>query len=79
MTGGRRAVAVAVLVALAAAAVGGGLVLVLRDDDDTAAPSGALGSVLTAARPASSPFGGLTEVRLAIGGDCRRIVVADGI
>lgn len=79
MTGGRRAVAAVVLIALAAAAIGGGLALLLRDDGDTPAPTGLLGSVLAGARPASSPFPGLTEVRLDIGGDCRRIVVADAV
>jgi uncharacterized membrane protein (UPF0127 family) len=79
VTAGRRAVAAAVLVALAAAAIGGGVALLLRDDDDTTAPAGPLGSVLAGARPASAPFPGLTEVRLDIGGDCRRIVVADGV
>jgi uncharacterized membrane protein (UPF0127 family) len=78
VTAGRWAVAAAVLVAAVAALVGG-LVLLLRGDDDTSAPTGALGSVLAAARPAQSPFAGLTEVRIAIDGDCRRIVVADAV
>jgi uncharacterized membrane protein (UPF0127 family) len=76
VTGRGRVVAAAVLIALAAAAIGGGLVLLFRDDD-TPAPVGSLGSVLAGARPAVAPFAGLTEVRLGIGGDCRRIVVAD--
>jgi uncharacterized membrane protein (UPF0127 family) len=78
VTTGRWAVAAAVL-AVAAAALIGGLVLVLRGDDDAAMPTGTLGSVLAGARPARSPFAGLTEVRLAIGGDCRRAVVADEV
>jgi uncharacterized membrane protein (UPF0127 family) len=75
----RRVVAATVLLAIAAALLVGGLVLLLRRDDDTAAPAGAgaLGAVLAGARPAAAPFAGLTEVRLRIGGDCRRIVVAD--
>ena len=77
MTPARRAGVAAALLALAAVLVGGGLVLVLRSDDDTAAPRGPLASVLAGARPATVPFTGLTEVRLGIGGDCRRVVVAD--
>jgi uncharacterized membrane protein (UPF0127 family) len=79
VTGGRRAVAAAVVIALAAAAIGGGLALLLRDGNDTAAPTGLLGLVLAGARPAAAPFPGLTEVRLDVGGDCRRIVVADAV
>jgi uncharacterized membrane protein (UPF0127 family) len=79
VTPARRAIAAAVLVALAAALVGGGLVLLLRNDDDTAAPSSALASVLTGAQPATAPFDGLTEVRVGVGGDCRRVVVADSV
>jgi uncharacterized membrane protein (UPF0127 family) len=79
VTGRRRAVAAAIVVALTAAAFGGGLALLLRDGDDTPAPTGLLGSVLAGARPASAPFRGLTEVRLDVGGDCRRIVVADDV
>jgi uncharacterized membrane protein (UPF0127 family) len=78
VTAGRWAVAAAVLVAAVAALIGG-LVLLLRGDDDAAMPTGTLGSVLAAARPARSPFAGLTEVQLAIGGDCRRMVVADAV
>jgi uncharacterized membrane protein (UPF0127 family) len=73
----RRAGAAAALLALAVVLVGGGLFLLLRRDDETAAPAGALASVLAGARPATAPFTGLTEVRLGIGGDCRHVVVAD--
>jgi uncharacterized protein len=79
VTATRRVVAAGVLVALAAAAIGGGLVVLLRGDDDSPAPVGALGAVLAAARPAAAPFSRLTEVRLAFGGDCRRVVVADAV
>lgn len=78
MTPARRAVAAAVLAALAVALVGG-LALLLRRDDGTAAPGGLLAPVLADARPASAPFAGLTEVRLDVGGDCRRVVVADSV
>ena len=79
MTRARRAVAAAVLLALAAGLVGGGLLLLFRDDDDTTAPAGSLASVLAGARPAAAPFADLTEVQLGIGGDCRRVVVADAL
>jgi uncharacterized membrane protein (UPF0127 family) len=79
VTSTRRVVTASVLLAVAAALLVGGLVLLLRDDNQTAAPAGAgaLGTLLAGARPAVAPFAGLTEVRLGIGGDCRRIVVAD--
>jgi uncharacterized membrane protein (UPF0127 family) len=72
-------VAAAVLVALAVALIGGVLIFLLRRDDDTATPSGQLESVLGGARPATAPFTGLTEVRLGIDGNCRRVVVADSV
>jgi uncharacterized membrane protein (UPF0127 family) len=79
VTTARWAVA-AVLLAAAAAALIGGLVFLLRGDDDNAtAPAGTLTTVLATARPAEAPFGGLTELRLSIGGDCRRVVVADEV
>ncbi len=80
MTSGRRAAVAAVVMAVAAALIGGGLVLLLRGGDDgTAARSGAFASALAGARPASAPFSGLTELQLGVGGDCRRIVVADDV
>ncbi len=81
MTFTRRVVAVSVLLAIAAALLVGGVVLLLRGEDETTVPAGAgaLGAVLAGARPAAAPFAGLTEVRLGIGGDCRRIVVADAV
>lgn len=79
MTPARRAVVAAVLAAVVVALVGGGLFLLLGRGDDTAAPSGLLAPVLEGARPASAPFAGLTEVRLDVAGDCRRVVVADSV
>jgi uncharacterized membrane protein (UPF0127 family) len=67
----------AAFLALAAALVVGGLVLLVGRDDYRAAPGGPLASVLAGARPATAPFARLTEVRLGIGGECRRVVVAD--
>jgi uncharacterized membrane protein (UPF0127 family) len=78
VTGARRVITASVLLAVAAALLVGGLVLFLRGDDESAPAGGrALRAVLASARPAAAPFAGLTDVRLGIGGDCRRIVVAD--
>jgi len=71
-------VAAAVLVALAVA-LAGGLIYLLRRDDGSTAPGAVLAPVLADASPASAPFAGLTEVRLDVGGDCRRVVVADSV
>lgn len=80
MTSGRRAAVAAVVLAVAAAFIGGGIVLLLRGGESgTATSGGALASVLARARPASEPFPGLTEVQLGVGGDCRRVVVADDV
>jgi uncharacterized membrane protein (UPF0127 family) len=79
VTTARWAVAAAVLAAAVAALIGGLVLLFRGDDDNSTAPAGALSTVLAAARPATAPFAGLTEVRLNIGGDCRRIVVADEV
>jgi uncharacterized membrane protein (UPF0127 family) len=78
MTTARWAVAAAVLAVVIAATVVG-LVLIVRNDDDTAMPGGTLAPALAQARPATTPFAGLTEVRVSIGGDCRRIVVTDQV
>ena len=78
MTAARWGVAAALL-AVVVAAIVVGLVLVVRSDDDEAMPAGTLAPVLATARPAEAPFRGLTELRLSIGGDCRRIVVADEV
>jgi uncharacterized protein len=78
VTAGRWAVAATVLAAAVAALVGG-LVLLLRGGDDAPARAGKLSVGLAGARPATAPFTGLTELRLGIGGDCRRVVVADEV
>lgn len=78
MTAARWGVAAALL-AVVVAAIVVWLVLVVRSDDDEAMPAGTLAPVLATARPAEAPFRGLTELRLSIGGDCRRIVVADEV
>jgi uncharacterized protein len=53
-----------------------GVVVWRAVDDDSAAP-GVLAPTLAAARSASAPFAGLTEVELSLAGECRRIAVAD--
>jgi uncharacterized membrane protein (UPF0127 family) len=79
VTASRWGVAAAML-AVVVAVIIVGLVLVVRSDDDEAAmPAGTLAPVLATARPAEAPFSGLTELRLGIGGDCHRIVVADEV
>jgi uncharacterized membrane protein (UPF0127 family) len=72
-------VAAAVLAALAVALIAGGALFLFRRDDGSTASTGLLAPVLADARPATAPFGGMTEVRLDVGGDCRRVVVADSI
>jgi uncharacterized protein len=78
VTPARWGIAAAVL-AVVVAAIIVGLVLSVRSDDEVAMPAGPLAPVLATARPAAAPFAGLTELRLSIGGDCRRIVVADQV
>jgi uncharacterized membrane protein (UPF0127 family) len=54
------------------------VVLVLRATDGGGSPSGArLASAVRTAGPAVAPFAGLTETRLAVGGRCLRLVIAD--
>jgi uncharacterized membrane protein (UPF0127 family) len=72
-------VTAAVLTALAVALIGGGALFLLRRDDGSSTPAGSLAPVLSGSRPAAAPFAGLTEVRLDVGGDCRRVVVADSV
>lgn len=77
-----RVVAVALLAIVAA----GMIVLAVRalsDDGDTtgtgaeAQPTGSLAESLRAVTPATSPFEGLTQTNLSIGGKCLRTVIAD--
>jgi hypothetical protein len=42
-------------------------------------PAGFLAATLSGAQPAGEPFPELTEVRLGVGGDCLRLVVADDV
>jgi len=79
VTPARRAVAAAVLAALAVALIAGGALFLFRRDDGSTASTGLLAPVLAGARPGTAPFAGMTEVRLDVGGDCRRVVVADSV
>jgi len=81
-----RAARVPLVVAGVLAVLSGALVLGVaawaRSRDGGAAspatgPGAALAAVVAAGAPAAAPFAGLTEVRLAVGGPCRRLVVAD--
>jgi uncharacterized membrane protein (UPF0127 family) len=55
-------------------------VVVFRGDDDAVeAQPGALQSSLARATEAEAPFEGLTEIELAVAGECRRVVVADEV
>ena len=75
-----RRVAIALLVAGAIGVVVA-VVLFARDDgssEGTTAPvASAGGPLLLTPTPASSPFPGLTEAQLGVGGRCLRVVVAD--
>lgn len=50
---------------------------IARSDDGAASVAVPLRRALGAAEPAVAPFDGLTDVRLAAGGRCLRLVVAD--
>jgi uncharacterized membrane protein (UPF0127 family) len=69
-----RAIAVVVL---AAALTGTGVLLVLGSGGGERATP-AVGNLLASARAAAPPFEALTELDLAVAGDCLRVVVADG-
>jgi hypothetical protein len=49
------------------------------DSDDDVAPSGPVGAALRRASDAEAPFTGLTAIQLGVGGDCKRVVVADTV
>jgi uncharacterized membrane protein (UPF0127 family) len=70
---------VVVLIAAALVVAGVGvMVFALRESSETSPlPAGDITALLAAAQPAGAPFAGLTEVRLALGDDCLRVVVAD--
>ena len=74
----RRWVAVA-LVAVGAAAVVVGAVKLLSDSDSAAGGTGSIATAVANAGPASDPFPELTALRLAVGGRCIRMVVADSL
>ncbi len=44
---------------------------------DEAGEASGIGDVLAGARPAVAPFVGLGEARIAVGGRCRRVAIAD--
>jgi uncharacterized membrane protein (UPF0127 family) len=71
---------VGLLVALSLVTVGAGvLVYALLSSPETSSPPPAaeIATLLAGADPAGAPFSGLTELRLAVGEQCVRIVVAD--
>lgn len=74
MPGRRRLVAAALVATVLVVGVGALLVAMSADDD---APTGSLATALAAARSASAPFVGLTEVDVSVGGTCQLVVVAD--
>ena len=49
----------------------------LGTEESDPPPAGDLTSALAEAGPAGAPFAGLTELQLAVGDDCLRLVVAD--
>jgi uncharacterized protein len=75
-----RRMAIALLVAGAIGVVAA-VVLVARDDgssEETSAPVASSGApFLLTPKPASTPFHGLTEAQLGVGGKCLRVVLAD--
>ncbi len=74
-----RAPRLGLLVGLCLVVAGAGvMVFALLDSSESAPPPAAdIAAVLDAPRPADAPFTGLTEVALAVGDDCLRVVVAD--
>lgn len=72
----RRVLAVA-LVGVGVVAVGIGIGKLMGDDSASSTSSPSLTAALAAARPAGASFPGLTAARVAVGGRCIRVVVAD--
>ena len=67
-----------VALSLLIAGVGVGLFFAFNQEEESSPPvADDLASALADARPASEPFGSLTEVALAVGDDCVRLLVAD--
>ncbi|HEX6311067.1 MAG TPA: DUF192 domain-containing protein [Acidimicrobiia bacterium] len=73
--------AVAAAAGLAAVVVAVGLAIALFGGEprsaETKPPAGFIVAALENATPAEEPFAGLTEVQLAVGGSCLRLVAAD--
>jgi uncharacterized membrane protein (UPF0127 family) len=76
----RRWVAVA-LIAVGAVAAAVGVVKLLSDSsvDTGHGGTGSIASAVSDAEPATDPFPQLTAVRLAVGGRCIRMVIADSL
>ena len=72
----RRVLAVA-LIGVGVVVVGIGIAKLVGDDSASSAPSKSLTAALAAAQPATDPFPDLTAARVAVGGRCIRVVVAD--
>jgi uncharacterized membrane protein (UPF0127 family) len=71
-----------VVAGVIAAVVGGGLLVTallaaVRSDDDASPVAGELQRLFVDAGAASAPFPALTEARVAVGGRCLRVAVAD--
>ena len=71
-----RRVALALLVA-GAIGIGIGVVALINSGSDDASTSSSTARLRLTTRPARAPFTGATETRLAVGGHCKRLVVAD--
>ena len=69
--------ALLVVACLLIAAAGVGLFFALDEDEASPPPAGDIASALETARPADEPFDELTEVALAVGDSCVRLLVAD--
>jgi uncharacterized membrane protein (UPF0127 family) len=72
-----RAATAAALAVLALAGIAAVVLLVSDANDDDDGRAARAPFTVSTATPAASPFAGLTETELAVGGRCRRVVVAD--